>query len=92
MGEAAATPGALPLRYPPSGGGMGHVAVSDGRGGTVEAMGRRHGVLKGKVAGRRRDTGVLVPGIDYAPSGRPVPTPVPAVLSRATCPRWAARR
>jgi peptidoglycan hydrolase-like protein with peptidoglycan-binding domain len=78
--QAAATPGAMLLRYPPSGGGMGHIAVSDGRGGTVEAMGRRYGVLKGKVAGRRWDTGVLVPGVDYASSGRRVPTPGPAVL------------
>ena len=78
--QAAATPGAMLLRYPPSGGGMGHIAVSDGRGGTVEAMGRRYGVLKGQVAGRRWDTGVLVPGVDYAASGRRVPTPGPAVL------------
>lgn len=63
--QAAGTKGAFLLRYPPAPGVMGHIAVSDGQGGTVEAMGKRNGVARGKVSGRRWDTGVLVPGIDY---------------------------
>jgi hypothetical protein len=66
VSEAAGTPGAFLLRYPPAPGEMGHIAVSDGQGGTVEAAGSSTGVVVGKVSGRRWDTGVLVPGIDYS--------------------------
>lgn len=66
VSEAAGTPGAFLLRYPPAPGEMGHIAVSDGQGGTVEAAGSSTGVVSGKVSGRRWDTGVLVPGIDYS--------------------------
>lgn len=63
--EAAATVGAILLRYPPAPGKMGHIVLSDGKGGTVEAMGRAFGVRTGTVQGRHWDTGVLVPGINY---------------------------
>jgi hypothetical protein len=65
VAEAAATPGAFLLRYPPAPGEMGHIAVSDGHGGTIEAKGKAYGVIADKVSGRRWDTGVLVPSIDY---------------------------
>ena len=52
---------------------MGHIVVSDGTGGTVEAMGKAYGVRRGRVAGRVWDTGVLVPGLSYADA-----TPAPA--------------
>jgi len=42
----------------------GHVAVSDGQGKTVEAMGAAFGVTRGKVDGRF-DAAVLVPGVRY---------------------------
>jgi len=45
---------------------MGHIAVSDGMGGTVEAKGIKYGVVRDVVSGRRWDTGVLVPGISYS--------------------------
>lgn len=67
--QAAGTPGAFLLRYPPSSGAMGHIVISDGKGGTVEAMGTAYGVTAGKVSGRRWDTGVLPPGINYASGG-----------------------
>ena len=63
--QAAATPGAILLRYPPSKGAMGHIVVSDGKGGTVEAMGRAYGVRRGKVSGRVWDTGVFLPDFSY---------------------------
>lgn len=63
VSQAAATPGAILLRYPT--GGMGHIVFSDGKGGTVEAMSANAGVTTGKVAGRRWDTGILIPGIAY---------------------------
>lgn len=63
--EAAATPGAFLLRYPPVDGAMGHIALSDGKGGTIEAKGLLDGVVADKVAGRPWNTGVIVPYLDY---------------------------
>lgn len=63
--EAAGTVGAMLLRYPPSSGKMGHIAVSDGQGGTVEAKGRLYGVVADRVNGRSWDIGILIPGINY---------------------------
>lgn len=65
--SAAATVGAVLLRYPPAPGRMGHIAVSDGAGGTVEAKGRAFGVVRDTASGRDWDTGVLVPGFSYEP-------------------------
>lgn len=73
--DAAGIPGAILLRYPPAPGSMGHIVVSDGEGGTVEAMGKRWGVCRGKVSGRAWDTGVLVPWLNY---GLSAPGPVSA--------------
>src|SRR6185436_2459334 len=50
--DAAAIPGGILLRYPPSPGSMGHIVVSDGKGGTVEAMGKKWGVCVGTINGR----------------------------------------
>lgn len=61
--DAAKTPGAAVLRYPA--GAIGHVVLSDGKGGTVEAHSSADGVIKGKLANRRWDIGILVPGITY---------------------------
>lgn len=66
---AAHTRGAFLLRYPPAPGSMGHIVLSDGLGGTVEAMGKAFGVRKGKVAGRVWNTGVLIPGFSYDSAG-----------------------
>ena len=63
--DAAGMVGAILLRYPPAPGSMGHIVVSDGQGGTVEAMGKAYGVRRGKVSGRAWDTGVLIPGFSY---------------------------
>ncbi len=63
--KAAAIPGAFLLRFPPGPGKMGHIAISDGKGKTVEAMSPSKGVVKGRVDGRHWHTGVLVPGIEY---------------------------
>lgn len=62
--KAAGISGAIVLRYPPQG-GMGHIVISDGRGGTVEAKGTNFGVVKDKFSNRRWDTGILISGIDY---------------------------
>ena len=43
---------------------VGHVAMADGRGGTVEAMSKAHGVARGRISGRGFDLCVAVPGVD----------------------------
>ncbi|MFC1853626.1 peptidoglycan-binding protein [candidate division CSSED10-310 bacterium] len=43
----------------------GHIAISDGKGGTVEAHSKNKGVVCDRVKGRRWDFGVLIPGIEY---------------------------
>lgn len=63
--EAAKTPGAFLLRY--SGNGLiGHIAISNGTGGTVEAHSSKTGVIKNVVSGRRWDIGILIPWVAYA--------------------------
>lgn len=62
VSEAARTPGAAVLRY---NGKAGHIVISDGLGGTVEAMDRTHGVVKGTLSGRPWNMGILVPWITY---------------------------
>ena len=68
---AARTPGAVVLRIPASG-RTGHIAISDGQGGTIEAHGQADGVSRHPISGRIWDTGVLVPGVTYFASESPV--------------------
>ena len=45
----------------------GHIAISTGKGNeTIEARGRKYGVVKHKVTGRAWDMGVLIAGITYS--------------------------
>jgi N-acetylmuramoyl-L-alanine amidase len=64
IGQAKATPGAMLIRKPPPK-GIGHVAVSQGDGTTVEAHSAQLGVTNLSVDGRRWDLAMLVPLIDY---------------------------
>jgi len=66
--DAAGIAGAVILRKPidPQGNNrMGHIVFSNGKGKTVEAMGKKFGVKSGEINGRIWDTGLLVKGIDY---------------------------
>ncbi|WP_198419535.1 peptidoglycan-binding domain-containing protein [Geomonas oryzae] len=63
--QAAATPGAFVLRNP--GRKCGHIVISDGTGGTIEAHSTARGVICDTLSGRRWDTGILVPWIQYSP-------------------------
>lgn len=67
VAQAAGTVGAILLRYPPSRGKMGHIALSDGKGKVVEAHSRKYGVTDHfpSLEGRRWDVGILIPGFDY---------------------------
>jgi hypothetical protein len=59
---AARTAGAFIIRKPMPG-KIGHIIISDGRGGTIEAHSSKRGVIRSTLAGRRWDIGVVVPGI-----------------------------
>lgn len=75
--DAIHTEGALLLRIK-RGGRHGHIAFSDGKGGTVEAQSAAKGVTEARAAGRRWDTGVIVPGVVYVQSDDPEPIEPPA--------------
>lgn len=78
---ARATPGAFLLRYPAAG-LIGHVAISDGQGGTVEAHSTATGVIRGQADGRRWDVGVLPPMLRYAEPTLLLPTVPPGLVLR----------
>lgn len=65
--QAMRIPGAAVLRNPQPG-AVGHIAISDGRGGTVEAHSTKAGVIASTISGRRWDTGILVPEIEFSES------------------------
>ncbi|MCG8634238.1 MAG: hypothetical protein MI863_10445 [Desulfobacterales bacterium] len=62
--RAAGIVGAFLLRKPLAG-KRGHIVISDGRGGTVEAYNKVRGVAAGSLTGREFDYGILVPCIAY---------------------------
>jgi hypothetical protein len=78
--DAVQTAGAILLRYPPVPGSMGHIAVSDGEGGTVEAMGAAYGVRRGSATGRGWDTGVFLPRFTYGAADTDIEYAPPALL------------
>jgi hypothetical protein len=84
IGEATATAGTFLLRAP-EGGATGHVVLSTGDGGTIEAHSTKRGVIEGKVDGRRWHTGVVVPGIDVK-LRQPEPPKQPALVLRVRTP------
>jgi len=84
--EAAAITGAILLRYPPSPGAMGHIAVSDGQGGTVEARGTKWGVVAHTANGRGWDTGILLPDFEYGEANGGVVVSEPSVLYKIGAP------
>lgn len=74
--------GVILVRKPPMPGKMGHVAISDGNGGTVEAAGTGLGVRRGKIEGRQWHYWVKVPEITYSSTNVVVPPkPLPYLLT-----------
>jgi len=63
--QAMRTPGAAVLRSPQPG-ATGHIAISDGGGGTVEAHSTKAGVIASTISGRRWDMGILIPEVEYS--------------------------
>jgi N-acetylmuramoyl-L-alanine amidase len=75
------TPGVILIRKPPYGEQMGHIAISDGKGRTVEAAGKRLGVCRRKVEGRDWDYFALIPNVTYVSTGVDIPAqPLPHVI------------
>jgi len=65
VSAAASIPGAMLLRFPLPG-TTGHIAFSDGSGGTVEAHSTKRGVIRSVVSGRVWHVGLLLHGVDYS--------------------------
>lgn len=83
VAAAARIAGAAVLRLGPK---IGHIVISDDRGGTVEAHSSSTGVIRHTLSGRRWDMGILVPGVSYEEtSGNNSVTP-PPVIYRLTSP------
>jgi hypothetical protein len=82
--QAAATSGALVLRNP--GEKCGHIVISDGNGGTIEAHSTARGVVTDFLANRRWDTGILIPWLDYAQPAATPEVPSPAIVYRVKTP------
>jgi hypothetical protein len=61
-------PGAVFVRAP-SRQRRGHVAISDGRGGIIEAHSTKRGVCRASALRRGWTTAVLIPGVEYGISG-----------------------
>lgn len=86
LGQAKATPGAVLVRKPPPK-GIGHVALSQGDGTTVEAHSSKLGVTNQKVDGRRWDLAMLLPLIQYPePLSVAVISPPSGLVLRLTFP------
>ncbi|HEX8456545.1 MAG TPA: glycoside hydrolase domain-containing protein [Pyrinomonadaceae bacterium] len=83
--QATNTLGAVLLRLPQPN-MNGHIVISDGRGGTVEAHSKDKGVIRGEVKGRRWDMGIRIPGFNYNLSGADASAPPPDNIYRLTTP------
>jgi hypothetical protein len=83
--DAIRIPGAAILRVAAVG-TVGHIVISNGQGGTVEAHSHVDGVIASVVNGRRWDYGILVPWVDYAPLAATTYTPPAYTIYRYTNP------
>lgn len=83
--QAAGTPGANVLRLPTQK-ETGHIVISDGTGGTVEAHSHVDGVIRSTLHNRRWDMGILVPGISYTQGPPTTITPPATTIYRLTTP------
>jgi len=82
--QAAATPGAMILRN--SGDKTGHIMISDGNGGTIEAHSTARGVIADTLDKRRWDTGILIPWIEYGQLTATQPPATPGTIYRLSKP------
>jgi len=85
LDQAARTPGANVLRLPTQK-ETGHIVISDGTGGTVEAHSHVDGVISSTLHNRRWDMGILVPEISYSESQPITVTPPSSTIYRLMTP------
>jgi N-acetylmuramoyl-L-alanine amidase len=85
--EAEYTEGAILLRNA-GGTSMGHIAISQGNGLTMEAHSTKKGVIPSVVTGRRWSKGILLPNVIYTPTPEKIkiPTKAPAMVYRLKSP------
>ena len=67
--NAAGIKGAAVLRLSSRTRRVGHIVISDGNGGTIEAHSSRRGVIRHTLSGRSWSMGILVSGIEYKDKG-----------------------
>lgn len=89
--EAVRARGACLLRAPRSH-RCGHIAISDGNGGTVEAHCASTGVIQQRASGRRWDFGVLVPGVRYFLGDEPIEIAQPVTILQLADPMMRGQR
>lgn len=84
VADAAAIPGAAVLRIGTNQ-ASGHIVLSDGSGGTVEAHSTASGVIASTLDNRRWSTGILVNGVEYTRNPQII-IEVPKFVYRLTSP------
>ena len=91
IGQAKSVAGAVLVRRPPPK-GIGHVAISQGDGTTVEAHSAKVGVANREVDGRRWDVAMLLPLVEYGqlPTPATVRPPSGIVLRLMSAPMHGA--
>lgn len=89
--DAIHTPGAALVRRPGAN-KIGHIVISDGKGGTVEAHSTKRGVIAGSAHGRVWDMGVLVPFIAYTTGGAGTAVPPVGMIYRVQMPMMSGPR
>lgn len=87
--QAVRMPGAAILRVAAKG-LSGHLVVSDGKGGTIEAHSHNDGVISSVVDGRRWDFGILVPWFSYESANQISYSPPDYIVYRYTLPMMVA--
>jgi len=89
--EAAGIPGAIILRAPLRR-KMGHIVVSDGTGGTIEAHSTKKGVIASDLSFRRWDYGILVPWINYEKLDKQIISGVDGIVYRYMEPKMVSKK
>jgi N-acetylmuramoyl-L-alanine amidase len=86
LAEAGRIKGAAVLRVAADS-RIGHIVISDGAGGTIEANGTNTGVIRSTLNNRRWDFGILVPFLTYEETGSTIEIAPPnGVIYRYTNP------
>jgi hypothetical protein len=91
VAQAAGIAGAAVLRIPQSQ-RVGHIVLSDGKGGTLEAHSAARGVCANSLSERRWDFGILIPGVRYFSADSDITLKPPGDVLRLTEPMTRGER